>query len=74
MIAYIASMCVALPVTLLPAAILHKAKIISKTRKEKASLRIGQFCSRWLMRIIPFANLKILKDVEEAPAGEPEPW
>jgi hypothetical protein len=60
MIAYIASMCVALPITLFPAAVLHKTKIISKTRKEKMSLRIGQFCSRWLMRVIPFAKVQVL--------------
>mmetsp|Transcript_9077 Transcript_9077/g.17109 ORF Transcript_9077/g.17109 Transcript_9077/m.17109 type:complete len:407 (+) Transcript_9077:180-1400(+) len=65
MIAYIASMCVALPVTLFPAAVLHKARLISKTRKEKLSLRIGQFCSRWLMRIIPFANVQVLREIDE---------
>jgi 1-acyl-sn-glycerol-3-phosphate acyltransferase len=65
MIAFIASMCVALPVTLFPAAMLHKARLISKTRKEKLSLRIGQFCSRWLMRIIPFAKVQVLREGDD---------
>ena len=62
MITFVASMCVALPVTLSVPAILHKAKLLSRSRKEKASLRIGQFCSRWLMRVIPFANVNIVKE------------
>ncbi len=70
MVAFVASMCVALPVTLFPPWLLHKARIISTSRKEKASLRIGQFCSRWLMRVIPFAKIKVLSEQE---SGEPEP-
>lgn len=70
MICFVASMCVALPVTLFPPFLLHKAKIISTSRKEKASLKTGQFCSRWLMRIIPFAKIKVLTDDED---GDPEP-
>jgi 1-acyl-sn-glycerol-3-phosphate acyltransferase len=70
MIAFVASMCVALPITLFPPFLLHRAKIISTQRKEKASLRTGQFCSRWLMRIIPFAKVKVLTDEE---GGDPEP-
>merc|ERR1719162_303147 len=53
---FVVSMCVALPITLAPPALLYKANILSRTRKEKVSLRIGQFCTRWLMRLIPFAK------------------
>jgi 1-acyl-sn-glycerol-3-phosphate acyltransferase len=74
MIAYIASMCVALPVTLFPAAMLHKARLISKTRKEKLSLRIGQFCSRWLMRIIPFAKVQVMREDQQEQDQEPSVW
>jgi len=65
MIAFVVSMCVALPITLFPPFLLHKAKIISTSRKEKVSLRTGQFCSRWLMRVIPFAKVKVLTDAKE---------
>jgi len=75
MMAYIASMCVALPVTLFPISILYKAKFISKTRKEKTSLRTGQFCSRWLMRMIPFAKVQVLRDDDsKALADVPAIW
>ena len=40
-------MCVALPVTLCPVYLLHRAKIINRVQKEKMSLKVGQFCSRW---------------------------
>ena len=70
MMAYIASMCIALPVTLFPISILHKARVISKTRKEKTSLLTGQFCSRWLMRIIPFAKVHVLKEDEDCHDGD----
>lgn len=70
MIAFVASMCVALPITLLPPFLLHKSKLISTQRKEKASLRTGQFCSRWLMRFIPFANIKVVTDAHDK---DPEP-
>lgn len=71
---YVASMCVALPITLLPPAILHKAKILSKNKKELVSLQIGQFCSRWLMRIIPFASIKILTHDETKTEPGPSIW
>lgn len=74
MIAFVASMCVALPITLFPAAVLHKTKIISTTRKEKASLRIGQSCSRWLMRIIPFAKINVMTNDDEMDQSEPSIW
>jgi len=64
-ISFIASMCIALPVTLFPVGALYKASIISKNTKERCSLHIGQFCSRWLMRIIPFANIRVVRDDEE---------
>jgi len=65
MISYIASMCVALPIALFPAAVLYRAKLISRTRKEILSLRLGQFCSRWLIRIIPFAKVDIVQSDDD---------
>ena len=57
MILYIASMCVALPVTLLPQRLLYKLRLIHKTTKEKWALRTGQWCARRLLTIIPFCKV-----------------
>lgn len=72
MIAYIASMCVALPVTLSPVYILYKFKIIDRIQKETLSLKVGQFCSRWLMRLFPFARKKVIVE-REALLADPQP-
>lgn len=72
MIAYIASMCVALPVTLFPVYILYKLKIINRIQKEILSLKVGQFCSRWLMRLFPFARKKVIVE-REALLADPQP-
>lgn len=72
MMAYIASMCVALPITLFPPSIMHKTKIISQAQREHLSLRAGQFTSRWLMRLIPFAKVEVIPNPEENP--EPSVW
>lgn len=60
MMSYIASMCIALPVTLFPAKLLERMKVISRLEREQMSVKIGQFCSRWLMRIFPFANVQVV--------------
>ena len=70
MVSFVASMCVALPISLLPPVLLHRIKLISTRRKERLSLRAGQFCSRWLMRVFPFASVKVVKNSDE---GSPEP-
>jgi 1-acyl-sn-glycerol-3-phosphate acyltransferase len=72
MIAYIASMCVALPVTLFPVYILYKLKIIDRIQKEILSLKVGQFCSRWLMRLFPFARKSVIVE-REALLADPQP-
>jgi len=74
-LSFVASMCVALPVTLFPIGVLYKTSIISKNTKEHYSLRIGQFCSRWLMRLIPFANIRVVRaDEEEEKEPVPTIW
>jgi 1-acyl-sn-glycerol-3-phosphate acyltransferase len=76
-------MCVALPVTLAPQYVAYKLKLIKKTRKERLALSTGQFCARWLIRIIPFCKLETVternsdaksskKEKEELP--EPAVW
>lgn len=64
LLTYIASMCAFLPVFLLPILALHRLGIIkSRVTKEHLSLRLGQFCSRWLMRLIPFAKVRCTSTV-----------
>lgn len=75
MITFIASMCAALPLTLFPVAVLHKVRLISTLKKEQFSLRVGQFCSRWLMRVIPFAKVKVINDgLHHDEPPEPSIW
>ncbi|KAL9190751.1 hypothetical protein ACHAXT_000457 [Thalassiosira profunda] len=73
MMAYIASMCVALPVTLFPVWLLYKAKLIDRVQKERWSLNVGQFCSRWLMRLFPFASKRVIVDADDESRKNPQP-
>jgi hypothetical protein len=70
MMAYIASMCVALPITLLPVLILYKTNIVSKAQSEHMSLQTGQFCARFLLQLMPFVNLKVMPHQENE---DPQP-
>ena len=72
MMTYISSMCVALPVTLFPIFLLRKLKVLSKTQSEHQSLITGQFCARWLLRLIPFIKLDVVPYKEQNP--EPSVW
>ena len=74
MVAFIMSMCVALPVTLIPVWVLYRLKIINRTQKEMISLRLGQFCSRWLMRLFPFARKKVIVEPETLTDPQPAIW
>lgn len=67
MLTFIASMCLALPVALLPISILHEAKVIDRTQREKLSLDAGEFVSKWLLRILPFARVSVVSDPEDHP-------
>ncbi|EED94985.1 predicted protein [Thalassiosira pseudonana CCMP1335] len=73
MIAYILSMCIALPVTMLPVYILYKLRLINRVQKEKMSLQVGQFCSRWLMRLFPFARKRVIVDTDDENYKNPQP-
>lgn len=77
MISFVASMCIALPATLYPVRLLHKVQLINTLQKEQLSCRVGCFCSRWLMRLIPFANVKVIhnkdKRSSDLDSEEPEP-
>ena len=74
MMAFIASMCAALPLTLFPVWVLYRLKIIDRVQKEKMSLRVGQFCSRWLLRLFPFARKKVIVEPETLSDPQPAIW
>ena len=73
MVTYILSMCIALPVTLFPLYLLNRTKIINRVKKEKWSLMVGQFCSRWLLRIFPFARTRVFVDDKDENWNNPSP-
>jgi len=67
MLTFIASMCLALPLALMPISILHDAKVINRTQRERLSLDAGQFVSKWLLWMLPFARVSIVSDPEDDP-------
>lgn len=76
---FIASMCVALPVSLFPVYVAHKLGFINKIRKECLALSTGQFCARWLLWIIPFCKLQTvternIKSNKDEDVPEPAVW
>ncbi|KAL7461782.1 hypothetical protein ACHAXS_002189 [Conticribra weissflogii] len=73
MVTYIFSMCVALPITLFPVYLLNRAKLINRVQKEKMSLKVGQFCSRWLMRAFPFARKRVVVNENDENRINPQP-
>mmetsp|Transcript_20226 Transcript_20226/g.49610 ORF Transcript_20226/g.49610 Transcript_20226/m.49610 type:complete len:385 (+) Transcript_20226:118-1272(+) len=72
MMSFIASMCLALPIALFPPYALLKLGLINRLQKEQMALRTGQFCARWLVRLIPFASVKIIPYHDPNP--EPSIW
>jgi len=72
MMLFIISMCVTLPMALFPPFLLNKVGLISKMRQEQFSLRAGQFCARWLLRLIPFCYIKAIPFQDDNP--EPCIW
>ena len=70
MMAYIVAMCLALPIALFPPFLLRRLGVISKVRQEQMSLSAGQFCARWLLRLIPFCKIQAIPHQEEQ---DPQP-
>lgn len=60
MMGFIASMCLALPIALFPPQLLLKMGLINRVQKEQMALHAGQFCARWLLRLIPFCSVKTI--------------
>ncbi len=74
MMAFIASMCLALPIALFPPYLLHRLKLISKVKQENMALANAQFCARWLLRLIPFCNLSCISSPEKETDPQPSVW
>ena len=72
MMAFIASMCVGLPIVLFPPYLFHKLKIITQVQQQQWSLRAGQFCARWMLRLIPFCRLSTIPNIDQDP--QPSIW
>jgi 1-acyl-sn-glycerol-3-phosphate acyltransferase len=72
MMTFIASMCIALPMSIFPPYIFHRLGFISRIRKEQMALRAGQFSARNLLRLIPFCTVEIIP--HHNPTPEPSIW
>lgn len=72
MMAFILSMCIVLPITLLPQRLLLTFKCIDRIRSEQLALETGQWCARWLMWIIPFCHIECIPCIDPKP--EPAIW
>ena len=60
MIAYVAHMCVAIPLALLPTYVKMRLELSPKTELEHEALQVGQACARTLLEMIPFMNLTVI--------------
>lgn len=74
LVAFIASMCLALPIALFPPYLLHRLKMISQVKQQNMALTNGQFCARWLLRLIPFCNVSCLSSPEKEIDPQPSVW
>ena len=74
MISFVASMCLALPATLLPQLLLFRLGIISRTRKERWALATSQFCARFVHRLFPFCKISVKTDVANEANPLPAVW
>ena len=60
MITYVAHMCVAIPLALLPTYVKMRLELSPKTELEHEALQVGQACARTLLEMIPFMNLRVI--------------
>jgi hypothetical protein len=64
MISYVAHMCVALPMVLLPTFIknelMTKLGLTTKAASEDEALKVSQKCANTLLKLIPFMNLEVV--------------
>lgn len=64
MIGFIAGMCLALPLTLLPQQLLYKCGLLTRVQKEKSCVRTGQWCARGMLKLFPFCILDVKTDFD----------
>ena len=57
MLTYIAAMCIALPLTLIPQKLVYMLGFMTKKEKEHYAVATAAFCARWLLRLVPFCRL-----------------
>lgn len=74
MMAFIISMCISLPIALFPPYLLHRLKLITKVQQQQRALTHGQFCARWLLRLIPFCNVQCNSSPELETNPQPCVW
>ena len=67
MMTFILAMCIALPVTLIPQRLLLTTKVVTRIQSEQMALSTGQWCARWLLRIIPFCRITCYPNVDADP-------
>jgi hypothetical protein len=72
MMAFIVSMCMTLPIVLMPQYLLYKMGLIDRIKKEQMALHAGQFCARWMLRLIPFTSVKTIPYHDPSP--QPSIW
>ena len=81
MISYIAHLCIALPMVLLPTYLKNKVMMTlglqSKSASEHEALQVSQNCASTLMKLIPFVNIEIssphMHVEQEGDAEDPVP-
>mmetsp|Transcript_19473 Transcript_19473/g.40061 ORF Transcript_19473/g.40061 Transcript_19473/m.40061 type:complete len:267 (+) Transcript_19473:316-1116(+) len=74
MMAFIVSMCLTLPVALFPPHLLHRLNLISRVKQQNMALASGQFCARWLLRLIPFCKVSCTSTPEDEKDPQPCVW
>jgi hypothetical protein len=72
MLAFVASMCIVLPLSLLPVICMDKAGLIDQPEREELALDAGQGCARLLLKIMPFLQINVESDAVDC-TKEPEP-
>eukprot|EP00537_Pseudo-nitzschia_pungens_P019677 CAMPEP_0172403716 /NCGR_PEP_ID=MMETSP1061-20121228/60519_1 /TAXON_ID=37318 /ORGANISM="Pseudo-nitzschia pungens, Strain cf. pungens" /LENGTH=385 /DNA_ID=CAMNT_0013138239 /DNA_START=165 /DNA_END=1322 /DNA_ORIENTATION=+ len=74
MMAFIVSMCLALPIALFPPHLLYRFNIISKVKQQNMALSAGQFCARWMLRLFPFCKVSCHGSPEKETDPQPCVW
>eukprot|EP00536_Pseudo-nitzschia_multiseries_P009913 jgi/Psemu1/202002/e_gw1.289.47.1 len=74
LVAFIFSMCLALPVALLPPHLLYRFNVISRVKQQNMALSAGQFCARWLLRLIPFCKVSCHSSPDDEKDPQPCVW